>query len=194
MPHFTRLRELTELDELLDDGGSTYQVWAPPEEDTAKLVSRVDPAMQAGVDRASAGADVTASELIRRAWSKAFGLDTDPDGGYLDGLRAVERLACPLVLPDNGRASLNNVVQHLNSPGGAARWELVLTKVGDGSVEPIVAMFDRLWHGNLASRHGSLNYREVTLAEARDGMQLAVVLVQWLSEGVLRQRITPAAQ
>lgn len=180
---------LHRLDRLLDDGGSVYRVnrrLHPP-----RLTRRVDPSADAALDRALDTAEQTVSELLARAWTKTYSRNTDPDGAYFDALRAVERLACPLVLPKNGRASLNDVAKHLSSPGGGAKWELVLTKLGDGSVEPVVAMFDRLWHGNLKSRHGSLDYREVTLDEARAGVQLAVLLVQWLTDDVLRPRSSP---
>lgn len=185
-PQFTRLRELSELDTLFDDSGSTYQVWAPPGAAAPTLTTRVDPTLQASLDHTVASADRPAAGLLARAWSKAYGRETDPDGAYLDALRAVETLACPLVLPASSRATLSSVTHHLRS--APQNWELLMTKLGDGSVDPLVEVFDRLWHGNLASRHGSLGYREVTLVEARAGVQLAAVCVQWLTDGVLRPR------
>lgn len=84
---------------------------------------------------------------------------------------------------------MSTVTKHLED--APAKWALSLTKAGEGTVEPLTAMFDRLWHGNLKSRHGSPDYREVTIDEARAAVQLAIVLVQWLTEGVLRSRAAP---
>jgi len=178
-----RLRQVSQLDTILEHGNSTYQVsWGPP----SGLVHRVDPTAQAALDQAIATTDETASDLLSRAWTKARSHDPDPDGAYHDAVRAVEVLACPLVLPTSPRATLSTVTKHLRDV--PHKWELTLPKLSEGSVEPLVAMFDRLWHGNLESRHGSLDYREVTPEEARAGVQLAILCVQWLSDGVLRSR------
>jgi hypothetical protein len=189
----TRARDVEKLDELLRDGRSVHAVWWTP---PMRLVRRTDPTTQATLAQALATKDTTASGLLARAWSKAYGHQPDPDGAYLDAVRAVETLACPLVLPTSSRATLSSVVKHLRDDGqrpdpSKRRWELGLTKLVDGSVEPLVEMFDRLWHGNLASRHGSLDYREVTLDEARAAVHLAVTCVQWLADGVLHPRTTP---
>ena len=177
-----------ELDHLLKAGNSVYRVGrhARP----LLLVRHLDPTVQAGFEHAVRDADPTAAELLARAWSRAHGRQPDPDGAYHDAVRAVEALACPFVLPTSTRRTLSTVVQHLRA--APHKWELVLTARGEGSVEPMVEMFDRLWHGNLASRHGDSEsaYREVTLDEARAGVQLAVLLMQWLTDGVLRRRDT----
>lgn len=181
-----------ELDHLLEVGNSVYRVGrhARP----LLLIRRLDPTVQATFERAVHDSN-TATELLARAWSKAYGRQPDPDGAHHDAVRAVEALAGPLVLPTSTRRTLNQVAQHLRDDSqrpdpSRRKWELVITKLGEGTVEPLVAMFDRLWHGNLASRHGDLEagYREVTLDEARAGVQLAVLLVQWLTDGVLRRR------
>lgn len=178
------------LAKLLDDANSVYRVGRGAD-DRLRVLRRLDPSVQAAAEEAIETAEPTVSELLRQAWIGTYSRTPDPDGAYLDAVRAVETLAGPLVLPKSTRATLSSVVKHLRD--APQKWELTLTKVGDGSVEPVVEMFDRLWHGNLASRHGSLDYREVTLAEARAAVHLAVTLVQWLTDGVLRPRTTPSA-
>ncbi|WP_224404019.1 hypothetical protein [Pseudonocardia sp. ICBG1034] len=172
-------KPLRQLERLLGDGGSVYRVdldVSPP-----RLMRRVDPVTQAAFDLAVS--DTDAGQLLRRAWHRVYSREINPDGAYLDAVRAVETLICPLILPRNPKATLSTAIKHLRD--APAKWELTLAEAGDRNVEPLVAMLDRLWHGNLESRHGSLNYREVNLQEARAAVQLAVVLVQWVSDRVI---------
>lgn len=186
-PQYRRLHELGDLHELLDDGGSTYRVWAPPEEGTARLISRVDPTVQASADRAGSVPTPTAGTLLRQAWSQAYSRDTDPDGAYRDAVRAVEVAISTVVSPTNDRQTLGTAIRDLRS--GAHNYELVLLdKPGAGTVDPLVGLLERLWEGQ-KSRHGAGHgARSSTLHEARAAVQIAVLAVQWLTDGALRRR------
>ena len=69
------------------------------------------------------------------------------------------------------------MLRHLRPAG--RKWKFVLVdKDGDGSIEPLVAMMDRLWTGHVSRHSGSPRSRDQTQAEA--AVHLAATLVQQL--------------
>ena len=176
-----RARKVEKLDHLLVDAGSVYRVdWTVP----ALLVRRVDPSVQEAADLAVSVAPLDASEMLRRAWRATYGRNPDPNTAYREAVRAVEEVACPIVRP-NG--TLGTVIAHLRDAPG--KWEFVLVdKDGDGSVEPLRVMMERLWQGQ-HSRHGGGDQNwDQTQAEAEAAVQLATTLVHLLSTGTLTPR------
>lgn len=76
-----------------------------------------------------------------------------------------------------------------SSEAGSTRsCDVQLDKDGDGSVEPLVAMLDRLWAGQVSRHCGGSRSRDQTLDEARTAVHLAATLVQLLSAGALTRR------
>lgn len=172
------------LAQLLRDASSAYSVsWDVP----LHLARRVDPTVQAAADETTATADPDTAELLSRAWTQVYGRDPDPTSGYHTAVRAVETVARPLVLPNNQRATLGQVIAHLRD--ASEKWELGLVdKNGDGSIEPLVAMLGRLWQAQVSRHGGGAGSRGQTQAEAEAAVHLAVLCVHWLSTGVLRRR------
>ena len=119
---------------------------------------------------------------------QTYGLHPDPTSAYRQAVRAVEQVACPLVLP-NEDATLGKVISHLRQ--GDHKWRFVLVaRDGADSVEPLVAMLDRLWTGQVSRHGGGKNSRDQTQAEAETAVHLAAALVQMLSTGALTRRET----
>jgi hypothetical protein len=179
-----RGRLVARLNELLHDAGSAYEIeW----EGSVRLRRRLDPTVAANVDQAIAGAEPTAGELLRAARQHAYGLHPDPDAAYRDAVRAVEEIACPMMLPQNARATLGAVLAHLRD--GGDKWRFVLVdKDGKDDVTPLVAMMDRLWTGQVSRHGGGPNSRAQTQAEAEAAVHLAATLVQLLGSGSLSRR------
>lgn len=170
----------------LEDAGSAYTVRA----DGRALVERVDPTVTAAVEHTIDAAPATAGSLLRDAWNHAYGLHPDPNAAYRDAVRAVEELACPLVLATaaaNNSATLGTVRNHLRD--APDKWQFVLLdRDGDGSVMPLVAMLDRLLTGQVSRHGGGQNSRDQSLAEAQAAVHLAATLVQLLAVGALTCR------
>lgn len=174
------------LTDSLEDAGSAYTVAA----DRRALVERVDPTVVDAVEQTIEAAPPTAGELLRDSWQQVYGLHPDPTTGYRDAVRAVEELACPLVLPNDGAATLGKVIAHLRQGGHLWAFALV-DRAGADTVEPLVAMLDRLWTGQVSRHGGGQKSRDQTPAEAQAAVHLAATLVQLLGSGALTRRSTP---
>ena len=173
-------RLLQRLDHILDLGRSAYRVAATG----LQLEPRVDPTVTAAFDCAVAAADRTTAELLRDAWGHTYGLRSDPTTAYRQAVRAVEEIACPLVLPNSPKATLGTVRDHLRT--GGHKWRFVLVdKDGADSIDPLVGMLDRLWTGHVSRHGGGQNSRDQTPAEAEAALHLAATLVQLLSSRAL---------
>lgn len=170
----------------LEDAGSAYTVAS----DARSLVERVDPTVAEAVEQTIDTAPPTAGELLRDAWRQVYGLHPDPTAGFHDAVRAVEEVACPLVLPEDGAATLGKVIAHLRQ--GAHLWAFTLVdRNGADSVEPLVGMLDRLWTGQVSRHGGGQKSREQTTGEAQVAVHLAATLVQLLGAGALTRRARP---
>jgi hypothetical protein len=111
-----------ELDKLLEEAGSAYKV------DTATqppaLIRRVDVTIEAAAKLAMEQKEAP-SALLRLAWNTTYGLRPNPSDGYRQAVRAVEAAAIPVVLPNDGGATLGKVIGTIR--GGADRWQLSFT-------------------------------------------------------------------
>ncbi|WBC14016.1 hypothetical protein O7600_23320 [Micromonospora sp. WMMA1998] len=180
--------KLVDLQQTLTDGASRYRL----DFEGRCLVRRVDETAQQAADTAIASTTKTAADHLREAWVAAYGLNPEPDKVFNEAIRAVEEVACPLVQEkkaEAGSATLGTVIGELgkNAPH---KWELVLPgKDGQPSgVEPIVSMMQTLWEAQLSRHGGAPKSRRQNQDEAEAAVHLAVLLVQWLSTGVLRRK------
>ena len=67
-------------------------------------------------ERVQAFAGEEASVHLRRAWTAIYGRDPEPSRGYADAVRAVEAVACPLLLARDTRPTHGKVIAHRLSP------------------------------------------------------------------------------
>lgn len=126
----------------------------------------------------------TAGNLLEQAWNLTYGLHPDPTTAYSRAVKAVEEVACPLVLPNNPKPTLGTVIANLRQT--SAKWRFVLVdKDGHDAVEPLIDMVGRLWTGQVSRHGGGNNSRESTQAEAEAAVHLAFYLLHLLSTGAL---------
>jgi hypothetical protein len=177
---------IVNLIDALEDANSAFTVAG----NYRQLVERVDLTATTAAEYALENAPPTAGTLLREAWNQAYGLDPDPTSAYGDAVRAVEHVACPLVLPKDEVGTLGKVIRHLQQ--GGHKWQFVLVDGdGTGTIDPLVAMLDRLWTGQVSRHGGGQQSREQTKAEAEAAVHLAATLVQLLTIGALTRRDTP---
>lgn len=179
--------EITELDVLLEEGGSAYKV--SPHHGMG-LEHRVDPAVlqtfRATLRRAGDGRPHAANHLDL-AWKHAYALHPDPTRAYLEAVKAVEAAVVPVVIPSDQIPTLGKAIASLRD--GAANWMLVIT-TKDGSpapVEPVAQMLSLVWEGQSDRHAGGPQTAPVTQASAEAAVHLAAMLVQWFVAGVVRR-------
>ncbi|MEW2591505.1 hypothetical protein AB0893_13915 [Micromonospora aurantiaca] len=112
-----RYRLAQRLAGLLQAAGSAYEVSGDLE---PQLVQRLDPSVRDAVQRGQEEALPTAGEHLRLAWIAAYGLEPDANVAYAEAVRAVEAVACPLVVPNAGRPTLGSVLTALRGDLQAA--------------------------------------------------------------------------
>jgi hypothetical protein len=90
-------------------GQSAYRL----DEDQRRLLRRVDPTTEEAFRITVSGSGEEPAKHFRNAWREAYGLEPDPTAGYREAVRGVEAAACPVVLPNNDKATLGTVIAHL---------------------------------------------------------------------------------
>ncbi len=170
------------LKRLLDISGSVWTV-AP---DGQSLMKVVTDEAQATYEAAVSVADEAAKEL-KEAWANGFGRNGDPSDAWEHAIKALEDVLIPVVMPNNGKATLSHVIGELGGQQGA-QWEMVLPghdKTHD--VAPLVAMLRLAWPNH--DRHGgTAPKRTPSEHEARAVVTLAATIVQWHRDGWVVQR------
>lgn len=179
-----RLVEIVEaavrLDESLAEGGS---IWRQTFEPYWGLVRRVNEATQALVESASSPS-TDAARKIASAWNACFRHEPDYDRAYRDAVLAVEAVALPLVIPDNKRGTLGNVVAHVADTVG--RWTVGgLDSEQQASGATLLGMLRTLWHNQQRHAQSDGIILDVTKAEAESAVALAVTLVHWFASGLV---------
>ena len=191
--HNDWVRRVEELNELLADAGLAWEV----DVEFQGLYRRVEAPVVEAWQRARAAAEESgrsaAARYLTEAWRKTYGMHPEPTAGYGTAVKAVEAVAVPLVLPSEKNATVHRVRSALQKK--ADEWQFVLGEAegvaeGQGSVEVVAAMLDRLLRGE-TERHGDERVnRPSTLAEAQAAVHLAAVLVQWFISGAIQRRET----
>lgn len=132
------------LDGLLRDGGSIWEVTGGSE--GFQLTRRaIGPVVDVLEDTAT---EATRSHAhLSAAWSKLMGRNPDPSGAYREAVRAVEAVAKSVVLPNNDRATLGQMIAAMRDR--PEKWSTTLGTIGD-----VRAQMEAVWTGQL-DRHGT---------------------------------------
>ena len=100
-------------------------------------------------------------------------------------MKAVETAAIAVVMPRKIDATLGTVIGQMKADSD---WTLPFRPHDDYPPEQVVlGMLQTLWRGH-RDRHGSTDYSDVTLEEAKAAVSLAATLVDWFAAGVIARR------
>jgi hypothetical protein len=175
--------KLSMLQRILVEGGSAYHVSIPHQ----RLERRVDETAAKAFERSATVSGDDAGRHLRQAWTATFGLQPDPTTAYREAVRAVEAVACPLVLPNDPKRTLGKVIRHLKDASG--KWALAIPGGGAaGGVVPLVEMLELLWTGQVSRHGGAPTSRDQRQIEAEAAVSLAATLVHWFATGVVRRQ------
>lgn len=176
------------LETALSMCGSAWTV-APSKD---RLVERIDDTALEQARSATQVPDYATADLLE-AWNRAFGRQpdaSDASDAWDHAIKAVEHIYSPLVLSGqamNDKSTLGKVIGELtlNRVGWIAE---VSTAPNDphSGVDVIRSMLQALW-GNPDRHGGGSKWRQPQLPEAQALVPVAVTLVQWGRQGVLRR-------
>ena len=176
--------KLSRLKLVLVEGGSAYHVSSPHQ----RLERRVDETAAKAFERSAAVSGDEAGRHLRQAWTATYGLHPDPTTAYREAVRAVEAVACPLVLPKDQKRTLGKVISHLKQASN--KWALAIPdgSAAGGGVVPLAGMLELLWTGQVSRHGGAPTSRDQRQIEAEAAVSLAATLVQWFATGVVRRQ------
>ncbi|MFB7248542.1 hypothetical protein ACFCYX_39575 [Streptomyces populi] len=188
-----RTKRITEpLNRLLIESRSVYEVASDQRGLQRRMEEGLSEALAMASDAAESSGYPAARRYLGRARDKLFAVHADASGAYVDLIRAVEAVACPMFLPRNPLPTLGKVRDHLRDAD--AKYEYVLTdKSGtQGTTTGVVAMLTDLWEGH-GDRHAG-GPREVPVSQeaAEAALSVATALVTLFSRSAVRLR--PAGQ
>ncbi|GAA2930810.1 hypothetical protein GCM10010446_14500 [Streptomyces enissocaesilis] len=192
---FRRTKRMVEpLNRLLVESRSVYEVTPDQRGLQRRMEAGLSEALKVAANAAESSGYLAARQYLERARDKLMAVHTDPSGAYVDLIRAVEAVACPMFLPLDPLPTLGKVRNHLRDAD--AKYEYVLTdKSGKpGNTGGVVAMLTDLWEGH-SDRHAG-GPREVPVSQeaAEAALTIATALVTLLSSSAVRPRIDAPAQ
>ena len=169
-----------DLKDILEIGGSAWAV----ADDGKSLERRVEPLAKEAARMAMSPGD-PASDELQQAWQAVYGRDPNPSDGWDHGIKALEALLIPLVVPSQAKPTLGHVIGQLRT--NRPHWKLALPgNDSDRDIATLVSMLDLLWPN--PDRHANINSREPTLAETQAALHLTITIAQWAREGVITRR------
>ena len=123
-----------------------------------------------------------AARHLREAWSNTFGRMADLNAAGAAAVKAVEVAAKPVVIPDNQKATLGQIIKAIADK--PAKWET--DSEADNSIQVVADMMSQVWKGHF--RHGDETQPFEASAEGTAMIvHLAVVLVHWFQSGKVRR-------
>jgi len=183
-----------ELNRLLRDGHSVYEVFTPTIFGRPRLRRRMDGFLRKIFDRATTTPDQVAAKHLATAYAAAYdGFVPDPTKAYSEAVKAVEAILCPLVSPKaDGDRTLGKAISDLRNQLKATTptWTLGMPGKTDqpASLEKLIAMLDLLMEGQRSRHAGSSNSRPQTVEEAIWAVTLATAIVHLVKTGMLTKR------
>jgi hypothetical protein len=176
------------LGPLLEDSRSVYELRA----DQRGLQRRVDAVLAEAVDRAGQGTDTVvypqARILLEKARRMLFDRRPDPSSAYVEVIRAVEEIACPMFIPNDQLPTLGKVLGRLRAECDKYEYALTSKQGTPGGIESVIAMISSIWDGH-SDRHGG-GPRKVPASyeAAMTALTIAAALVTLFSSGAVRRR------
>jgi hypothetical protein len=130
---------------VLNLGGSAWEV-VPTDDGAAYQLARraVGPVREAIADLPASS---RGHQHLVAAWNRLSGRNPDPSGAYREAVRAVEAAAKPVILPDNDRATLGQMIAAMRDK--PEKWQTTM-----GTVNHVCETMETVWTSQL-DRHGT---------------------------------------
>ncbi|MNW57966.1 hypothetical protein D3C74_358050 [compost metagenome] len=145
------------------------------------LIGRVPSAVAEAVESITDNPTV-ANNLLRRAWGQAYGVTPDPPAAYSSAVKAVEVYSTKIFNPKTARSTLGKDIFAFRSK--PEKWDVKFGEQDSKNHEHLLGMMSLLWN-NQRDRHGSEEYKDATVDQARAAVLLASTLVGWFDQGLV---------
>jgi hypothetical protein len=128
--------------------------------------------------------------VLAKAWSLIYGRHPDPNGSYLEAVKAVEAAMVPVVSPNNTMATLGTMLGDMKSNPGKL---LIALHPKDNTIDPfefVRTMCQLLWKAQ-PERHGTPEERAhstISQKSAEGAVHLEATLVQWFTSGIVSRK------
>jgi hypothetical protein len=170
------------LDGTLTAGGSVYTVAEVDE--GFELQRRTPDAAREALQRI--GYAEAPGKLLTRAWSQAYSRGPDPNAAYSWAVKAIEAAAIPVVLPENNKATLGQLIAALD--GKPDKWDVVFAPdEASQQVSAVAALMRIVWRGQFRHGEPGEEIKEQSQPEAEAAVHAAITLVHWFSSGAIRR-------
>ena len=146
-----------------------------------RLKRRVPEGVEALAEASKESAPILAGQHLGKAWTEAYSLSPNTSLVMTEAIKAVEAAAHPVVSPSANKIRLGMMTQAIKDQSG---WTLAFPNRDDGHPDHravLVGMLETLIIAQ-ADRHGGA---APSVVEAQGHVQLASILVQWFSTGVV---------
>ncbi len=176
---------LATLEQILESGASVYRVGIDPN-GLAELQDRVAPTVAAAVTTAATPGRA-AERHLATAWSNVYGRTKNPSHGYREAIKAIECVASPIVIPEDGGPTLGKILAAMKAK--PEKWTSVFTPpAGVDPIHVVIGDLELLWKSQ-DDRHGvpgSAPPIVVSQSEAESAIHLAAALVHLFDSGAIR--------
>lgn len=171
----------TPLDMVLLESGSKWTARKGPDNIYA-LEERVDSVMTDSYDEITSK-DTTTSRYLKEAWSEAFGRDPKPSRAYSASVKAVEAASWPVVLPNNQKATLGDIIRELESNN--TDWTTsIAEKTLNLGVQTVIDQCKLIWQGQ-TDRHGTSSPKEPSQTAAEQVVFTSIGVCQLFDRGII---------
>ncbi|MFL5799803.1 MAG: hypothetical protein ACJ77A_17985 [Actinomycetota bacterium] len=180
--HGQAVPEMETLDDILEEGGSMWRVAVRDGE--PRLERRVEESVASVVEDVVARTG-RAGQYLALAWTDLYGRNPNPSGAYREAVKAVEAAAQPILLPQNDRATLGQLIAAVRD--APTKWTVNLKPSQGDPTTDLLGMMQLLWRAEY-DRHGTASGEvplQVGAEEAEAAVHLAATLVHWFHSGTV---------
>lgn len=168
-----------ELESILLNGRSNWSIGR--RDGRPGLIGRV-PSAVAEVIETTTDKPGKANNLLRRAWAQAYGVTPDAPASYSSAVKAVEVYSTKIFSPKTDRSTLGKDIAAFRAK--PEKWTFNFGNHDSDNQQHLLGMMSLLWN-NQSDRHGSENYQDVSVEQARAAVLLASTLVGWFDQGLV---------
>ena len=177
---------LSQINTIFSSSGSK---WVAVKNSTgigATLEERVSESAQNALAIALKESDATTQQLLKTAWTNAFGRNPNPSIAYSNSIKAIEAAAWPTLTPNDNKATLGTMLGELRS--NISKWQTSINdKNADQGITVIKDIMQHIWDGQ-TDRHGTANPVSPLQGGAEQAVLSAVLICNFFNRKLVAKK------